>query len=158
MVGGSAFPINLPYEVLSNYTMGAEPGTRDFGTMLEETLLWFAMAKSGVIMGGSHVIIEKPFKSNDIDIILYECAGSSKAMSDPPDGWAKYVENHAVCVMELTIGHQPEPPSDSREAEGSQRSSRRTEGNDAPKNKLSRSKIGRPARYNASSYWTSLSV
>ncbi len=136
MVGGSAFPINLRYEILSNYTTGVEPGTKDFGTLLEETLLWFAMAKSGVMIGGSHVTIEKPFQSNEIDILLYECAGDSKAMTDPPDGWEKHVENHAVCVIELTIGHQPESPGDAGEAGGSQRGPRRAEGNDAAKNKL----------------------
>jgi hypothetical protein len=136
MIGGSAFPINLQYDVLSEYLTGVNPGTRDFGTLLEETLLWFAMAKSGVLVGAAHTIVEKPFKSNEIDILLYECAGKHKAVTDPPDGWAKHLEEQAICVLELTIGHQPEPASNPRETDAGRRGGRRTEGNDAPKNKL----------------------
>jgi hypothetical protein len=78
MVGGAAFPVRLPFNLLSQYLTGVNPRTRDFGNLLEETLLWFAMAKSGVLIGEPHIIITKPFECNEIDILLYECAGKSK--------------------------------------------------------------------------------
>lgn len=136
MIGGSAFPINLPYEILSQYTTGTEPGTRDFGTLFEETLLWFAMAKSGITIGGAHVFFKRPFKSNEIDILLYECAGKSKSRNNPSDEWEKVVKDQAVCVIELTIGHQPDATTDLGRTDEPLQVLNRAEGNDAPKNKL----------------------
>jgi hypothetical protein len=39
MVGGSAFPIGLPFDFLKKYLTGASPTTDTFGRLMEETLL-----------------------------------------------------------------------------------------------------------------------
>ena len=138
MVGGAAFHVNLPFAILSEFLTDVNPRGRDFGTLLEETLLWFAMAKSGVLMGIPHVVFNKPLLYNEIDIVLYECAGKSKTPNEePPGGWSKHIEDHAVCVIELTIGHQPD--SEKEPVEGAQKSKKQggsSEGKDVPKNKL----------------------
>jgi len=138
MVGGAAFPVRLPFAILSEYLTGVNPRGRDFGTLLEETLLWFAMAKSGVLMGVPHVVFNKPLLYNEIDIVLYECAGKSKTpKEEPPGGWSKYVEDQAVCVIELTIGHQSDAGKERSEGEQeSKKQGASSEGKDLPKNKL----------------------
>jgi hypothetical protein len=138
MVGGAAFPVRLPFAVLSEYLTGVNPRGRDFGTLLEETLLWFAMAKSGVLMGVPYVVFNRPHLYNEIDIALYECAGKSRTpKEEPPGGWSKHIENQALCVIELTIGHQSDPAKE--QIEGGQESKKQGgswEGRDVPKNKL----------------------
>jgi hypothetical protein len=134
MVGGSAFPVRLPFGVLAEYLTGVNPRGRDFGTLLEETLLWFAMAKSGVLMGVPHVVLNRPILYNEIDVLLYECAGKSATQkTEPADGWRKHVEDQAVCVIELTIGHQPDAVDEGQELKKAGGS---PEGKDVPKNKL----------------------
>jgi hypothetical protein len=132
MVGGAAFPVKLPYSLLKQYLTGVYPGTRDFGNLLEETLLWYAMAKSGVLIGEPHITLSKPFECNEIDMLLYECAGNTtQQKTEPPDGWAKYLADQSICVLELTIGHYAElrDPSDEKE-------NKKQGGKDVPKNKL----------------------
>ncbi len=134
MVGGTAYPIQLPFSVLTEYLTGVSPGTKDLGKLLEETLLWFAMARSGVLMGAAHVIFTKPFECYEIDMLLYECAGKYRLQKDEPaGGWPAYVADQSICVMELTIGHQP---SQTEDRPTTDKKKGQVEGNDAPKNKL----------------------
>jgi len=138
MVGGAAFPVRLPFSILSEYLTGVNPRGRDFGTLLEETLLWFAMAKSGILMGIPHVVFNKPLLFNEIDIALFECAGKLKPpKEDPPGGWSKHIEDQAVCVIELTIGHQSDAAKEPmEEGQDSRKRGGSSEGKEVPKNKL----------------------
>lgn len=129
MVGGAAFPVRLPFNLLRQYLTGVLPRTRDFGNLLEETLLWFAMAKSGILIGEPHITITKPFECNEIDILLYECAGKTKQLKDEPaGGWANYLADQSLCLIELTIGHHAEGATEQEPKKQS--------GKDIPKNKL----------------------
>src|SRR5262249_38987447 len=74
MVGGQAFPINLPFPFLETYLTGIEPENPDLGRLLEETLLWFAMAASGVVIGCPHACLKQPIEFHEIDLLLYEAA------------------------------------------------------------------------------------
>ena len=94
----NAPPIDWPVFNKSNaptnqqYLTGVYPRTRDFGQLLEETLLWFAMARSGVFIGAPHITFTKPFECNEIDILLYGCAGKTKQQKDDPaEGWQAYL-------------------------------------------------------------------
>lgn len=51
MVGGSCQPIRLPFAFLERYLTGIEPKKLDMGKLLEETLLWYAMAESASSWG-----------------------------------------------------------------------------------------------------------
>ena len=134
IVGGAAYPINLPFSLLQEYLTGVNPVTKDLGKLLEETLLWFAMAHSGIPMGGAHVIFTKPLECYEIDMLLYHCPGKHKTQKEEPDGgWPAYTADQAICVMELTIGHQP---TQLEERAGAEKRKPQAEGNDAPKNKL----------------------
>jgi hypothetical protein len=136
MVGGAAFPVRLPFAILSQYLTGVLPRTRDFGNLLEETLLWFAMARSEIMIGAPHVTFSKPFQCNEIDLLLYECAGKTKALrEDPAGGWEQYLADQAICVIELTIGHHVEG-KEATAAEAAVQDVVISGGKDAPKNKL----------------------
>ena len=134
MIGGRAFPINLPFAFLERYLTGIEVKNLDLGKLLEETLLWFAMASSDVIMGFPHVTPAIPIAFNEIDLLLYEAAGDFTGQQATPDGgWEAYLNRHAVCLMEFTIGHHAEMAKGGQEVPG------RPEGGlgkDVPKNKL----------------------
>jgi hypothetical protein len=131
MVGGAAFPVRLPFDILRKYLTGVSPRTRDFGNLLEETLLWFAMARSGVLIGEPHITITKPFECNEIDVLLYECGGKTRAIKeDPTEGWAKYLADQSICVIELTIGHH------TGGKESAEQEDKKQSGKDVPKNKL----------------------
>jgi hypothetical protein len=135
IVGGAVFPVRLPFDLLRVYTTGASPRTRDFGNLLEETLLWFAMARSRILMGAPHVVFTKPFECHEIDVLLYDCAGKTKVQrDDPPEGWQNYVADQSLCLLELTIGHQPE--KDGGEAAPKKLAGAVAAGKDVPKNKL----------------------
>lgn len=135
MVGGAAFPVRLPFELLSQYLTGVYPRTRDFGNLLEETLLWFAMARSGVLIGYPHITLTKPFECNEIDILLYECAGKTGTQKeDPADGWVKYLADQSICLIELTIGHHSEGHELAEQE--SMKPGGAAGGKDVPKNKL----------------------
>ncbi len=131
MVGGRAYPINLPFEFVEGYLTGIEPRNLDLGKLLEETLLWFAMASSGVVIGFAHAEPGVPIAFNEIDLLLYEAAGDFTGLQDPPvGGWDGYLARHSVCLMEFTIGHHPEV---SKEGQARQETG---SGKDVPKNKL----------------------
>ncbi len=133
MVGGSAFPIKLPFDILKKYLTGCEGDSQDFGKLLEETLLWFAIAASKSPMGFPHFSFTKPFESNEIDVLLYETAGKNKKQkpdAGPPGGWKNYIREQAICILEFTVGHRLEKKS------GSDPAHTNRYGKDVPKNKL----------------------
>lgn len=88
------------------------------------------------MLGFPHVTFSKPFECNEIDILLYECAGKSKAQTaDPAEGWERYLADLSICIIELTIGHHAEGKETAGQevrAQGVVLSG----GKDAPKNKL----------------------
>ncbi len=133
MVGGHCYPIRLPFSFLEKYLTGIEPKNLDLGKLLEETLLWYAMEKSGVVMGFAHAQPNVPIVFNEIDLMLYEPGPDLKNVKEPPAGtWEAYLKKHAVCLMEFTIGHHAEvakgTPAQLKGDAGS--------GKDVPKNKL----------------------
>jgi hypothetical protein len=135
MVGGRAFPIDLPFEFLEKYLTGVEPGRMDLGKLMEETFLWFAMATSEVIMGFPHVSPKLPIVFHEIDVLLYEAAGNFTPQSTTPaDGWERYFQRHSVCLMEFTVGHQAEVAKS--DGTGELMRSGGVLGKDVPKNKL----------------------
>jgi hypothetical protein len=144
MVGGAAFPVRLPFALLYQYLTGVQPRTRDFGSLLEETLLWYAMAKSGVLIGEPHITLTEPFESNEIDLLLYESAGKTKAIKEEPTGgWASYLADQSICMIELTIGHHSEGEAASEHRakkseakEFVEQETKKQSGKDVPKNKL----------------------
>ncbi len=82
-----------------------------------------------------HVTFTKPFECNEIDILLYECAGKTKAQKeDPADGWERYLADQSICLIELTIGHHAEGKETTEQEPKKQAGS--SGGKDVPKNKL----------------------
>ncbi len=140
MVGGTVFPIKLPYKFLSDYLTGTPPRPDDFGKLLEETLLWFSMAAASVLIGVPHCkITNGPVPTNEIDLLLYDLpVGGHKAQKDEPaGGWAAYLANHAVCLLELTVGHQPDmTKKDAEDEDGPGRTGYTGAGSDKPANKV----------------------
>jgi hypothetical protein len=134
MVGGRCCPIRLPYSFLEKYLTGIEPTSGDLGKLLEETLLWFAMAESGVLMGFAHAKPKVPIEFNEIDILLYEAGAHTRGVVDPPAGssWEDYLREHGVSLMELTVGHHAEVTKGAMPQQTSESGS----GKDVPKNKL----------------------
>jgi hypothetical protein len=135
MVGGRVFPIQLPFEFLQNYLTGTEPKNGDLGKLLEETLLWFAMSTSKVFVGCPHAELKVPIEFHEIDMLLYESSGNLATIEqEPNEGWNSYLSTRSVCLIELTIGHQPdlEKASDA----GFETVRKSTLGKDVPKNKL----------------------
>lgn len=133
MVGGRCLPIRLPFSFLEKYLTGIEPKNLDLSKLLEETLLWYAMAESGVVMGFAHAQPKVPIDFNEIDVMLYEPGVDLKPVQVPPNGsWEDYLKKHAVCLMEFTVGHQAEV------AKGvvAQQKGDVGPGKDVPKNKL----------------------
>jgi hypothetical protein len=134
MVGGHAFPIDLPFAFLEKYLTGAEPSNGDLGKMLEETLLWYGMAASKVVIGCPHAELKVPIEFHEIDMLLYETGGNlDKITEEPPGGWAQHLSSQSVCLMELTIGHKAEVGKGGNAPEGTRRTGG---GKDVPKNKL----------------------
>jgi hypothetical protein len=133
MVGGRCYPIRLPFSFLQKYLTGIEPKNLDLGKLFEETLLWYAMAESGVVMGFAHAQPNVPIVFNEIDLMLYEPGPDLKGVQEPPSGpWETYLNRHAVCLMEFTVGHHAEVVKGGRvqpKVEGGL-------GKDVPKNKL----------------------
>ncbi len=110
VVGGTVFPVAIPFERLQRL-LGDLTSTdsTEFGKLFEETLLWYAVPASGVMMGLPHVHFTKPHSFYEIDFLLYfEPQHVKPPDSDPPDGWARFAENDSLCVFELTVGHRPE--------------------------------------------------
>ncbi len=133
MVGGRCYPIRLPFSFLRNYLTGIEPKNLDLGKLLEETLLWYAMDASGVVMGFAHAQPIVPIAFNEIDLMLYEPGTDLQGVLMPPTGpWEAYLGKHAVCLMELTVGHQPEVAKGA----SAQQKGETGPGKDVPKNKL----------------------
>ena len=134
MVGGRCYPIRLPFDFLEKYLTGIEPKNLDLGKLLEETLLWFAMAASGVVVGYAHPQPTVPIVFNEIDLLLYEAGTDFKGLQEPPPGgWEAYLARHAVCLMEFTIGHHAEV---AKAVSGGQQKAAGGPGKDVPKNKL----------------------
>jgi hypothetical protein len=132
MVGGRCYPIRLPFSFLVNYLTGIEPKNLDLGKLLEETLLWYAMAESGVVMGFAHAQPNVPIVFNEIDLMLYEPGADLKGVLEPPSGpWEAYLGKHAVCLMEFTVGHHAEVAKGAAQQKGEA-----GPGKDVPKNKL----------------------
>lgn len=133
MIGGRAFPINLPFRFLEQYLTGVESG--DLEKLMEETFLWFAMASSGVVMGFPHVIPKVPIVFHEIDALLYEATGQfAPLQAPPPEGWNAYLATHSVCLMEFTVGHHAEVTK--AEVTGAVPKPTGALGKDVPKNKL----------------------
>jgi len=104
IVGGAAVPIRVSYEFLGQYLTGT--GSNDFGTLLEETLLWLAGAASKCLRGFPHVTIEKPMKSNEIDILLYDEQGKdASSQGEPISDATGELDGVGVCIIELSLGH-----------------------------------------------------
>jgi hypothetical protein len=141
MVGGRAYPIKLPFSFLEKYLTGVDPRNPDIGKLLEETLLWFAMAASGVVMGFPHVSPMFPIPFNEIDLLLYHCGSDFTGLDAPPAGmsWEDYLKGHAVCLMEFTIGHHAETTKSKKGTDPSGEEAARQDAvlaKDVPKNKL----------------------
>jgi hypothetical protein len=133
MVGGRCYPIRLPFSFLEKYLTGIEPKNLDLGKLLEETLLWYAMAESGVVMGFAHAQPNVPIVFNEIDLMLYEPGADLKGVQEPPAGpWEAYLKKHAVCLMEFTVGHHAEVAKGA----ATQQKGDAGPGKDVPKNKL----------------------
>ena len=133
MVGGRCCPIRLPFSFLEKYLTGIEPKDLDLGKLLEETLLWYAMAESGVVMGFAHAQPKVPIVFNEIDLLLYEPGEDFKGVQAPPNGqWEDYLKTHAVCLMEFTVGHHAEVAKGA----AAQQKGDGGPGKDVPKNKL----------------------
>jgi hypothetical protein len=132
-VGGRCCPIRLPFSFLEKYLTGIEPKTLDLSKLLEETLLWYAMAESGVVMGFAHAQPNVPIMFNEIDLMLYEPGTDMKGVQEPPSGsWEAYLNKHAVCLIEFTVGHHPEVTKGA----AAQQMGDAGRGKDVPKNKL----------------------
>jgi hypothetical protein len=132
MVGGRCYPIRLPFSFVEKYLTGIEPKNLDLGRLLEETLLWYAMAESGVVMGFPHAQPKVPILFNEIDLLLYEPGEDLKGVQAPPAGqWEDYLKKHAVCLMEFTVGHHAEVAKGQALQKGDG-----GPGKDVPKNKL----------------------
>src|SRR5262249_51402251 len=111
-----------------------EPKNLDLGKLLEETLLWFAMAASGVVVGYAHPQPNVPIVFNEIDLLLYEAGEDFTSLKIPAaGGWEAYLAPHAVRLMEFTIGHHAEV---AKGASGGQPKVEGGPGKDIPKNKL----------------------
>lgn len=94
----------MPFNFVEKYLTGVEP--KDMGKLLGETFLWFAMASSGAVIGAPHVDLKVPIEFNEIDLLLYDSAGDFTSVKEcPADGWESHLKEHAVCLMEFTIGH-----------------------------------------------------
>lgn len=134
VAGGGGHPVRLPFAFLERYLTGIEPKNLDMGKLLEETLLWYAMAESGVVMGFAHAQPAVPIAFNEIDLLLYEPGEDRKGVTEPPSGrWEDYLARHGVCLIELTVGHHAEV------AKGGAAERQRGEigaGKDVPRNKL----------------------
>lgn len=132
MVGGRCYPINLPFPFVERFLTGIEPKNLDLGKLLEETLLWYAMDASGVVMGFAHAQLQLPIVFNEIDVLLYEPGSDLKGVHESPTGrWESYLNQHAVCLMEFTVGHHAEVAKGLVHQKGEVGT-----GKDVPKNKL----------------------
>lgn len=133
MVGGWAFPVAIPFKFFEEYVTGIEVSSNELGKLMEETLLWYAMQASGVLIGRPHAILKTPIEFNEIDLLLYEAAGNTRAMKEEPEGgWVPYLSAHSLCLMEFTIGHHAE----SVKGDGDELIDSGRSGKDVPKNKL----------------------
>ena len=133
MVGGWAISLSIPFRLFEEYLTGVEPNSNDFGKLMEETPMWYAMEKSGVLLGFPHAILKYPIEFNEIDVLLYDSAGSfNHTKEEPACGWSTYLAPHSLCLMEFTIGHHSEVAKGDSTQEGVGGRS----GKDVPKNKL----------------------
>lgn len=140
VVGGTAFPIHLPYKFLQDYLTGTSPKTDDLGKLLEETILWFAMAASKVLIGSPHSnIVSGPGTTYEMDMLLYESPVGRhiRQKNEPTGGWTNYLADQAVCLIELTVGHHPDlSKKDGEDEDAPGRTGYIGAGNDKPVNKL----------------------
>jgi hypothetical protein len=137
MVGGRAFPIKLPFGFLEKYLTGIEPGRLDFGKLLEETFLWFAMAASEVIIGYPHVTPLVPIVFHEIDLLLYHTNGDfTPQPAEPEGGWEAHLSTQSACIMEFTIGHHADVAKPEGTGPAGELRQYGVLGKDVPKNKL----------------------
>ncbi len=112
IVGSTAFPINLEFDLLKNYLTGTPATTDEFGKLLEETLLWYAMGASGILIGSPHCSITGgSTESYEIDILLYDTPENKRKSKGDilQEKIAEYISDQSILILELTVGHIPEP-------------------------------------------------
>jgi len=79
-------------------------------------------------LGVPHVEFTQPFRSHEIDFLLYDAAGKSQAPKEPVGGWKSLTADQSICVFETTVGHHSEQDRLGKRAS--------LAGHDHPKNKL----------------------
>lgn len=125
LLGGLVIPLDLSPELVDLYITGLEAD--DLGTLFDETLLWYAMDASASPIGLPHAEFLHPFRSNEIDFLLFESNGKRqpRAAVAPPDGWEAWLSDQSLCMFETTVGHRSEEDA-----------TMGFRGSDHPKNKL----------------------
>ena len=123
-LGGAVIPLSISSAIFEQYATNISIESGDLGKLLDETLLWFAMRKSGCLMGLPHAELEEPFVSNEIDFLLYETAGEKQHKAAPAAGWSSVTSRQRLTLFETTVGHRDEAQDGA------------APGKDHPKNKL----------------------
>lgn len=133
LVGHTAIPLQVPFDLVSSFFRGMEHNTASFGELLEETLLWYGGAASKCPFGFVHASLAQPFRSCEIDVLLVDPGTNQEPVfAEPEEGWKAHAGGEHVALIELTIGHSQETAKISQN-DGGERASG---GKDAVRRKL----------------------